>query len=119
MLRNRVRGFALIPAFAGVLLGQGKVAEQRAGRDIFRSTCAACHGADGRGAPDTSRGFEAPPTFPDFTACVATAREPDRFWSAIIHNGGPDRGFVEIMPSFRDLPPKKLEQLADFLASLD
>jgi hypothetical protein len=49
------------------------------------------------------RGFEKPATFPDFTACRATAREPDVFWSAILHNGGPDRGFSEIMPSFREL----------------
>ncbi|MFB3778014.1 MAG: cytochrome c [Bryobacteraceae bacterium] len=78
-------------------------AEAPAGKQIFESACAACHGADGRGAPQSSRGFKPPPTFPDFTACRATAREPDVFWSAIIHNGGPERGFSEIMPSFREV----------------
>jgi len=48
------------------------------------------------------REFEKPATFPDFTRCRATAREPDVFWSAILHNGGPGRGFSEIMPSFRE-----------------
>ena len=72
------------------------------GKQVFQTACSACHGMDGRGAPQSSRGFEPPPTFPDFTACQATAREPDEFWSAIIHNGGPARGFSEIMPSFRE-----------------
>lgn len=116
MLGKRVKGFALVPAVAGFLLGHGNVAEQRSGREIFRSACAACHGVDGRGAPEASRGFEAPPTFPDFTDCAAAAREPDRFWSAIIHNGGPDRGFSEIMPSFREaLTSDEIARVIDYV----
>jgi hypothetical protein len=84
------------------LLLNGVLAGQDQGREIFRATCVACHGADGRGAPDTTRGFEKPPTFPDFTDCNGTTREPNRDWSAVIHNGGPARGFSEIMPSFRE-----------------
>ncbi len=106
----------MIPAAAGLLLAQSKTAGREAGREIYRSSCAACHGADGRGAPDTTRGFEAPPTFPDFTRCVATAREPDRFWGAIIHNGGPDRGFSEIMPSFGEsLSPDQIAQVIQYI----
>ncbi len=116
MFWKLVKEFALVPAVAGLLLGQGKAAEQKSGREIFRSACAACHGFDGRGAPEASRGFEAPPTFPDFTDCVATAREPDRFWSAIIHNGGPDRGFSEIMPSFREaLTSDEIARVIDYV----
>jgi hypothetical protein len=72
------------------------------GREIYRSACTACHGSDGRGARDKLRGFEMPDTFPDFTVCRATARESDAFWGAILHKGGPGRGFSEIMPSFRE-----------------
>ncbi|MGE5568745.1 MAG: c-type cytochrome [Rhodospirillales bacterium] len=116
MFWKLVTGFALVPAVAGFLLGQGKAEEQKSGREIFRSACAACHGVDGRGAPEASRGFEPPPTFPDFTNCVATAREPDRFWSAIIHNGGPDRGFLEIMPSFREaLTSDEIARVIDYV----
>jgi mono/diheme cytochrome c family protein len=91
-----------IPLLAGILMGQSKAEGTASGREIYRSACAACHGADGRGAADELRGFEKPATFPDFTECRATAREPDVFWSAILHNGGPGRGFSEIMPSFRE-----------------
>ena len=80
----------------------GKANGRAGGREIYLSACAACHGADGRGASDKLRGFEKPATFPDFTECRATARESDVFWGAILHNGGPGRGFSEIMPSFRE-----------------
>jgi mono/diheme cytochrome c family protein len=96
-------GLALVPAIVGTLLGQIQSEAKTSGRDLFRASCAACHGVDGRGAPESSKRFEPPPTFPDFTNCVATAREPDRFWSAIVHNGGPERSFSQIMPSFREV----------------
>ncbi len=86
------------------------------GRDIYRSACAACHGTDGRGAPDNLRGFEKPATFPDFTQCRATAREPQVFWSAILHNGGPARGFSEIMPSFGEaLTGEEINRVMDYV----
>ena len=91
-----------ISLIAVIFQGQLKANGNSKGQEIYRSTCAACHGADGRGAPDNLRGFEKPATFPDFTVCRATAREPEVFWSAMLHNGGPDRGFSEIMPSFRE-----------------
>jgi hypothetical protein len=92
----------VIPLFAGILLAQYKIQGPAGGKEIFHSTCTSCHGADGRGAPDSTRGFEKPDTFPDFTDCVATARESDDFWKAIISKGGPGRGFSTIMPSFRE-----------------
>ena len=87
---------------AGIIQRQSKANGRADGREIYLSACAACHGADGRGASDKLRGFEKPATFPDFTECRATARESDVFWSAILHNGRPGRGFSEIMPSFRE-----------------
>lgn len=83
----------------GIVLSQSQL---NSGKEIFEAACVACHGHDGRGQPQTTLGFDPPPTFPDFTDCSATTREADADWSAIIHNGGPMRGFSQIMPSFRD-----------------
>ncbi|MGK7311125.1 MAG: c-type cytochrome [Candidatus Longimicrobiales bacterium M2_2A_002] len=70
----------------------------RTGREIYETTCAACHGMDGTGAPPTQVGFEVP--LPDFTDCNFASREPDADWVAVAHEGGPVRGFDHTMPSF-------------------
>ena len=73
----------------------------------------------GRGTPKSTLGFEPPPTFPDFTACKATAREPNLDWKAIITNGGPARGFSEIMPSFGEaLTSEQIDDVIQYLRSL-
>jgi len=85
------------------LLAQAPVADSlKTGKEIFEATCVGCHGPDGKGMREASRGFEAPPTFPDFSDCSTTNREPDDDWRSIIHRGGPIRGFSEIMPSFTE-----------------
>jgi hypothetical protein len=106
----------VIPLFAAILFGQTKSGPSMSGREIYHSACASCHGTDGRGASDALRGFEPPPTFPDFTVCQATARESNDFWKPIISRGGPGRGFSQIMPSFgQALGADQITQVMDFL----
>ena len=73
----------------------------RSGEEIFRSTCAGCHSANGAGAPRTTVGFAVP--LPDFTDCNFASRETSADWYAIVRDGGPVRGFSRIMPAFRYL----------------
>lgn len=104
----------------GVLHSQPKngAAGLKTGREIFRAGCAGCHGTDGQGQEKATIGFEAPKTFPDFTDCNATAREPDLLWRAVIHHGGPGRGFSEIMPSFAEaLTPEQIKAVSEYLRS--
>ncbi|HEX5049155.1 MAG TPA: cytochrome c [Gammaproteobacteria bacterium] len=68
------------------------------GAQIFRSACAACHGADGRGRTSAEVGFEEP--LPDFTDCDFSSREQAGDWSAIVQRGGPVRAFSRRMPAF-------------------
>jgi mono/diheme cytochrome c family protein len=89
------------------------------GKDIFRKGCITCHGPDGKGMAKSTIGFEPPATFPDFTGCQATSREPNGDWRAIITNGGPARGFSEIMPSFGEaLSGTQIDQVIEYLRSL-
>lgn len=68
------------------------------GARLYESTCAACHGSDGRGRTQSEVGFATP--LPDFTDCDFAEREPNSDWSAIVHRGGPIRGFNRMMPAF-------------------
>jgi hypothetical protein len=86
---------------AGVLLaaGQGQAPDAlRRGKQIYIENCAACHGADGRGQSRSRVGFDV--RLPDFSDCDFASREIDSDWIGIVSNGGPIRGFSEIMPAF-------------------
>jgi hypothetical protein len=89
------------------------------GAELFTAGCAGCHGPEGSGAPDSTVGFEKPPTFPDFTGCDQTSPEVEANWWAIIHDGGQARGFSRIMPAFRDLlTPEQITSLVKYIRGL-
>ena len=92
--------------FCSIALSQGNAAGKfgdglpESGRELYRISCAACHGADGRGAPASLVGFDIP--LPDLTDCNFSTREADADWDTVVREGGPARGFSEIMPAFGD-----------------
>ncbi|HVW85452.1 MAG TPA: cytochrome c [Bryobacteraceae bacterium] len=91
-------------------------AKLHTGKDIFEAGCAGCHGSDGKGAPQSAIGFEKPETFPDFTRCDQTTPEDNVAWKSVIRDGGPSRGFSQIMPSFREaLTSEQMDQVIDYL----
>jgi mono/diheme cytochrome c family protein len=100
-----------IPAFlfAGALhvsaqtIHYAKTPDPKNGEHIYKGGCIACHGSEGKGAPESSTVFTRPDTFPDFTRCDQTTPEANSAWKAVIIHGGPSRGFSQIMPSFGEL----------------
>ena len=76
------------------------VAERTTPAELYQWGCAACHGTDGKGAPASQVGFDI--ALPDFTDCAFASREPDGDWLAVVHAGGPVRGFDRMMPAFGD-----------------
>jgi mono/diheme cytochrome c family protein len=86
------------------------------GEHLYKSGCITCHGADGRGAPQTLTEFQRPDTFPDFTRCDQTTPEPNSVWKDVILHGGPARGFSQIMPAFGELLTS--DQIDDLIAYL-
>jgi len=67
-----------------------------AGKQIFETRCAACHGVDGRGDPGRQL---LKLELPNFADCSFASREPDSDFAAVIHGGGPARGFNVLMPA--------------------
>lgn len=87
---------ALAPPPSGAAVETVEAAQT--GRELYMAACANCHGADGRGVSKSRVGFDVP--LPDFTDCNFATREPDPDWVAVAHEGGPTRGFSEMMPAF-------------------
>jgi len=105
-----------IPCAAASRAHEPEPGPPRTGEQIFRSTCAACHGADGTGTPQTTVGFAIP--LPDFSDCKFSNTETDADWTAVVRDGGPVRGFSRIMPAFRDLlTPEEIRRVVGYLRS--
>ncbi|HLF11758.1 MAG TPA: cytochrome c, partial [Gammaproteobacteria bacterium] len=72
------------------------------------------HGSDGRGRTQSELAFQTP--VPNFTDCDFAVREPNSDWSAIVHNGGPARGFNRLMPAFSEaLSTDEIDQVLSHL----
>lgn len=105
--RSRTRASALVPLLALLALSAPLVAvsrqaakSERTPEQVYRAACLNCHGPAGKGAPQTTLGFDLP--VPDFTDCSFATREPDSDWLAVIAGGGPARAFSKLMPAFRE-----------------
>jgi mono/diheme cytochrome c family protein len=88
----------------------------RAGAELYQTACAACHGSDGAGLAQSQLGFATP--VPDFGNCDFATREPDGDWFAIIHDGGPVRGFDRMMPAYGEaLGDAEIQTVLDYVRS--
>ena len=86
------------------------------GKEIFEAACIGCHGPHGAGQPQSTLGFEPPATYPDFSDCNGSVREKNYDWRSVIHDGGPARGFVPIMPSFAEaLNAEQIDKVMQYL----
>lgn len=88
----------------GEFLGLGPAPDAKAaaaGKILFTSNCAFCHGANATGAegPDLVR------------SALVLHDEKGNLIGAVVHNGRPDKG----MPSFASFTPEQLYDLAEFL----
>ncbi len=108
---------------AGLCLGalgfaQSGEKKLNSGREIFETACIACHGPNGKGMSKAVLGFDPPSTYPDFSRCDQTTSEWDRDYKAVIRDGGPARGFSQIMPAFREvLSSEQMDEVIRYLRS--
>jgi hypothetical protein len=103
---------AAIPVI--VLVSASPALAGRLGEEVYATTCASCHGSDGRGASAAQTGLTVVPR--DFTNCRRANREPNHDWYAVIAEGGPARGFHRMMPAFGQvLPEDEQEAVLDYV----
>ncbi len=99
------------------LAANGEDLANASGETIYAASCANCHGLDGTGLDRYQVAFEE--ELPDFTDCDFAAREPDGDWIAVAHEGGPVRGFSEMMPAFRGaLTVEQLARVMGYIRTL-
>jgi mono/diheme cytochrome c family protein len=113
---------ALAVSLCGVTLAHAQTVASsrpaRTGAEIYRTACAACHGADGAGTPQSQLGFS-DVEVPDFTDCSFSSPEPAPDWAAVVLRGGPVRAFSRRMPSFEGaLTETEIEDVVDYVRSL-
>ena len=123
LIRNSQKLFLVAAGLSLILMpvfskDQGDLSDDlKAGREIFLKACANCHGADGKGQPQSRVGFDTP--VPDFTDADFASREPVADWVAVAHQGGPVRGFSELMPAFgKLLSVEEIELAVRYVATL-
>ena len=93
-----VRRSLVIPALLQLSLTTAAAqtpAAARSGREVYETVCVMCHGPNGRGGVNLEIEKIVKP--PDFSDCAFAAREPDRGFLAVAHQGGPARGFSPLM----------------------
>ena len=99
------------------LAANGEDLADAPGEAIYSASCANCHGLDGTGLPPSLLAVEE--EVPGFTACDFAARAPDGVWIAVAHEGGPGRGFSEMMPAFRGaLTEEQLGRVMGYIRTL-
>jgi hypothetical protein len=84
------------------------------GKSLYDRACASCHGVDGRGAARERVAFDL--AVPDFTECSFSTRESDADWIAVVHEGGPVRGFDPTMPAFGEaFGEAEIQRILDYV----
>jgi mono/diheme cytochrome c family protein len=101
-----------VASLHGQVVAPPSASPVRSGAELYRAGCAACHGLEGAGVPQSTVGFDL--ALPDFTDCAFGTVEPDGDWLAVAHDGGPARGFDRRMPAFGEVLTE-----ADILRILD
>ncbi len=97
-------GRTLAPLLLAGILGltvtaAAQAADLAAGRKIFETVCAACHGPTGRADPTNPTVQALDPKPADLSDPLFNSREPAEDWEIVVTHGGPALGLSAAMPA--------------------
>ena len=88
-----------------------------AGRQIYQTNCATCHGESGKGDGPSATGFATKPF--NLTEGRLLNSLPDEFLVGVVTDGGPAHGLAPTMPPFnRTLSSTQIRQVIAFVRTL-
>jgi len=104
---------ALVAVLGGATEARAAGTPPRTGAEVWDVACAACHGPDGAGQPRAVLGFDV--HVPDLRDCTFATAEPTPDWFAVVHAGGPVRGFDRMMPAYGNaLSDEEIARVVDY-----
>jgi mono/diheme cytochrome c family protein len=110
-------GVGLIFYGSGALAASETERNVQAGRALFATHCATCHGEGGRGDGASAAGFGTRPA--DLADGRLMNGLPDEFLASVITNGGPAQGLAPTMPPFdRTLSTDQIRAVIAFVRTL-
>lgn len=125
MPSNRLSGLRRLHAALASLLLVGApavavaAADVAAGKQIFETVCATCHGSAGRPDPANPvvQGLGVEPA--DLSDPLFNSREPAQDWLTVVAAGGPALGLSDKMPAHREaLTPEQVRDVVAYAKTL-
>ena len=117
--RRMTAGFFVILGASTLQFTAAKAGDIAAGRSVYETTCAVCHGQNGKpdpGSPVVS-GLGVMPA--DFSDPLFNSREPVGDWEMVIKYGGHAMGLAEQMPPQEGaLTDAEIENVAAYIKSM-
>jgi mono/diheme cytochrome c family protein len=88
-------------------------ANLEAGKDLYKTYCARCHGDTGKGDGPSAANFDVLPT--DFTNPAKVTAKSDEEFSSWVRDGGAPKGKSALMPAFgRSLDAEQIRDVSAY-----
>ena len=116
---------SVIPKISCVLLAlglvcvtafQGQAADVEAGKQLYQTRCAPCHGTDGKAQTPTAKALK--PTPRDHTDGAYMNALSNEHLAKVIKEGGTAVGKSPIMPPQTDLNEQQIQDIVAFVRTL-
>jgi cytochrome c oxidase cbb3-type subunit II len=112
MMKRLCFGCLGVLLLAGIAMAEVPKGNSDAGAKIYKSNCATCHGAQGKGDGPLARNLVPPPS--NLAEKAAEAKNTEK-WEAIIRDGKPGTA----MPPWKgSLSPQQIQDVLTYIKTL-
>ena len=106
----------LTMGLVGAIASQGQAVDVEAGKQLYQTRCAPCHGPDGKAQTPTAKALKPAPR--DHTDGAYMNALSNEHLTKVIKEGGTAVGKSPIMPPQTDLNEQQIQDIVAFLRTL-